>query len=105
MKIVKKVKEKIESDITYELDEYCCEKMRLHLSINGSPYSRGLFTKDDKVFITTRHRPQEDMYDDGDYYHVRIFYCPFCGKRIENEIVEKKIKSNKKGLKYYLCRR
>jgi hypothetical protein len=96
-KIVTK-KELIEED--YEVcGDYCCQKMKEHLKIRGYDYGAcyNITTKRFRILakIITSDYSDNYKYDD-------MNYCPFCGEKLQDPIVEKPTSRLTKKLKKLL---
>jgi hypothetical protein len=87
MRRLKITKEIMNTEVTYEVDKYCCKEMENALTIkerNPGNYGNAIIKWKNTKLVMDIHK--EGYGSSGDYIKeetiYKLKYCPFCGEKL-----------------------
>jgi len=85
MEIICKTENYIATKTTCE-KRYCCKKLKTAMEILPENkytdlYSRIRINEKNQIILET-HGSYRDSFDNEDIHDMRLFFCPFCGKKL-----------------------
>lgn len=107
MKICKVEKQRMETDVTYEVcnNEWCCKMMKKWLRIDKYNDRRSLLYNTDTGRFELRVRESTDYSFNNENttpLNEDLLYCPFCGTKLQEPMPKKPKTVKRKKKKWFV---